>query len=432
MSTESSALLVEDTLSGAVIDRLAGLGSTMGKDGDIMPWSNESGSGGRGPWGSPPGGGGNNGGGNNPWGNRPGGGPRRSGGSGGPGGQPPDIDDLIRKGQDRLRSMFPRGFGGAGLIGLVLVLGAIWLFSGVYRLQEGEEGVELLFGRYVSTETAGLRFNPPPPIGQVYRVNVANVNRIAVGYREGGSNRGGQTRVDVPTESLMVTRDENIVDIDFVVNWVISDSFAFLFNMRNPEETAKIAAESVMREIVGRNQLDFVITGGRTAIQDEARALLQSLLTEYGTGIQVTNLEIASADPPAGEVRMPDGEVVGVLDSFRAVVAARNDRETRINQANRYMSEIIPEARGDAERLIREAEAYKAQQIEKARGEASRFTSILTAYRDAEDVTTRRLYLETLEQVFRNSQKVIMDGGEGGTGVVPYLPLDQLRNNRTN
>mgnify|MGYP006266188079 CR=1 FL=1 len=390
-----------------------------------MPWSNESnrGGGGGGPWGSPPGGGGNNGGGNNPWGQRPGGGgPRRPGGGGG-GGQPPDLDELIRKGQERLKRLFPGGFGGTGIVILILVIAGIWLFSGLYRLQEGEEGVELVFGRYVNTETAGLRFNPPPPIGQVYRVNVANVNRITVGYRQGGTN----SQVDVADESLMVTRDENIVDIDFVVNWVISDSFAYLFTMRDPEGTAKIAAESVMREIVGRNDLEFVITTGRTEVQEEVRTELQKLLDQYGTGIQLTNLEIRSADPPTGEVQMPDGDVVGVLEAFRAVVAARNDKQTRINQAQRYRSEIIPEARGSAQRLLREAEAYKAQQVEKARGEASRFTSVLKAYQTTQDVTSRRLYLETLEEVFQNSEKIIMDTGEGGNGVVPYLPLDQLR-----
>lgn len=389
-----------------------------------MPWNdNSNGNGGGGPWGAGPGG---NDGGRNPWGNR---GP--GGGGGAPGGGPPDLEAMLRSGQDRLKRMLPGGFGSGQVIALIVVaIIGLWLLSGFYRVNEGERGVELIFGRYVNSQLPGLAYNPPEPIGEVIKLNVAQINRITVGYQEVGGGRGATTTRNIDAESLMVTRDQNIVDIKFDVNWRIDEENVelFLFNVRDPEGTTKIAAESVMREIIGRTNLEAAITDERAAIQAEALAALQDLLTEYGVGVTITNLEIKGSDPPSGTVVL-DGRQISVIDAFRDVVAANNDKERRINEATRYANQIIPEAQGDAERLRQEAEAYKQQQVQKATGDAERFTAVYQSFRNSREVTARRLYLETMEEVLRGSAKVIIDGEtEGGSnGVVPYLPLDRLR-----
>ncbi len=389
-----------------------------------MPWNDQSG-GGRGPWGN------GGGGGQNPWGQRPGGGRPGGGGSGG-GGQPPDFEAMLRQGQNRMKSMFPGGLGAPKVIALgVAVIVGLWLLSGFYRVNEGERGVELLFGQFINTQPPGLAYNPPDPIGEVIKVNVAQINRITIGYNPIATRGGGEGKQDVLDESLMVTRDQNIVDIEFDVNWRIDEQNVdlFLFNVADPESTTKIAAESVMREVIGRTTLDNATTEGRTAIQAEVLSELQRVLEEYGVGVTITNVEIKGADPPSGTV-MLDGRQVSVIDAFRDVVAANNDRERRINEATRYANQIIPEAQGDAARLRQEAEAYKQQQIQKATGDAERFNSIYSSYEQSREVTARRLYLETMEEVLRNSAKVIIDengAGAGGSGVVPYLPLDRLR-----
>ncbi|MFO1070353.1 MAG: FtsH protease activity modulator HflK [Geminicoccaceae bacterium] len=375
-----------------------------------MPWNNQ---GGGGPWGG-------GGGGQGPWGNRPGGGP-----------QPPDLEELLRRSQEKVKSLFPgggtgTGGGGAGpvsrkaivIVGLVAV--AVWLFAGrvAYTVQPDEQGVVLRFGELNRVETPGLRFKLPAPIETVLTPQVTLVNRVEVGFRSAGATAPGQRTTpvrEVDNEALMLTGDENIVDINFVVLWRIGDAAQYLFNIRDPENTVKAAAESVVREIVGQRPILEVTTEGRRSIEQQAREQLQGLMTEYGAGILIDEVQLQKADPPAE-----------VIDAFRDVQRAQADRERAQNEAESYQNDIIPRARGDAERLMQEAEAYKQEAIARAQGEAQRFASVLAAYSKAEDVTARRLYLETMEDVLTGMDKVIIDNQASGSGVLPYLPLPAL------
>ncbi len=372
-----------------------------------MPWSNQGGGGGGGPWGPPPGGGGQN-----PWGRPPGGG--GSGGGGGP--QPPDLEDLLRRGQDRLKKVMPGGVGSGRGVALVIgLLAAVWLASGIYRVEADEQGVVLRFGQWVRTEQPGLRYHLPAPIETVLMPKVTRVNRIEVGYRSAGDGRRGDR--DVPDESLMLTGDENIVDIDFTVFWVIKDAGQYLFKIRDPEATVKKAAESAMREVIGRTDLQPALTEARQQIETSTRQLLQAMLNDYEAGIEVTQVQLQKADPPAP-----------VIDAFNDVQRARADRERARNEAEAYRNDVIPRARGDAERLIQEASAYREQVVNLAQGDADRFRKVYDAYSTAKDVTAKRMYLETMEEILRGANKVIIDGNaQGAQGVVPYLPLGQLQ-----
>ncbi|MFP5513247.1 MAG: FtsH protease activity modulator HflK [Alphaproteobacteria bacterium] len=374
-----------------------------------MPWNNQGGGGGGGPWGPPPG---NNGPGN-PWGRPQGGG--NGGGGGGP--QPPDLEDLLRRSQDRLRRAMPGGFGsGRGVALVVGVLALIWLASGIYRVEADEQGVVLRFGEWTRTEQPGLRYRLPSPIETVLLPKVTRVNRIEVGYRS--SVGGGRNDRDVPDESLMLTGDENIVDIDFTVFWVIKDAGNFLFKIRDPESTVKKAAESAMREVIGRTDLQPALTEARQQIETSTRQLLQAMLDEYQSGIEITQVQLQKADPPQP-----------VIDAFNDVQRARADRERARNEAEAYRNDIIPRARGEAERLVQEASAYREQVVSLAQGDADRFRKVYEAYALNKDVTARRMYLETMEEIFRGRNKIIVDGS--AQNVVPYLPLNQLAPNAT-
>ncbi len=371
-----------------------------------MPWSNQGGGGGGGPWGSPPGGGG----GPSPWGRPP--------GSGGGGPQAPDIEELLRKSQDRLRKMMPGGFGsGKGVILVGVVLVGLWLASGIYRVLPDEMGVVLRFGEFVYKANPGLRYHLPAPIETVFTPKVTRVNRIEIGYRSasGDNRRGATADRELPDESLMLTGDENIIDIDFTVFWVIKDPVEYLFRIRDPESTVKKAAESAMREVIGRTELQPALTEARQQIETSTLSLLQTMLDAYQTGVQVTQVQLQKADPPAP-----------VIDAFNDVQRARSDRERLRNEAEAYRNDIIPRARGDAERLNQESQAYREQVVSLANGDASRFTAIYQAYSQAKEVVSRRMYLETMEQVLRGVNKVIVDTPAGAQGVIPYLPLPQL------
>lgn len=390
-----------------------------------MPWNSNQGGNGGGPWGNPPGGGG---GGQSPWG-RPGG----SGGPNpGPGQQPPDFEELIRKGQDRFRKAVPGGFGGRRGIGIgLVVLLLVWLATGIYRVQPDEVGVVMRFGEFVRTEQPGLRYALPAPIERVEKPTVTRVNRIEIGFRSeaaataGFRSRAAQGARDVPEESLMLTGDENIIDIDFVVLWKIDAAAPedFLFNIRRPEETVQKAAESAMREVIGRTPIQQALTEDRNAIQRETQLILQAMLDEYQAGVTINGVELQ-------DVKAPEQ----VIDAFDDVQRARADRERATNEAEAYRNRIVPEARGAAERILQAAQAYREEVIARATGEAERFRQVYQAYDQSRDVTGRRLYLETLEQVLERSNKIIIGsdvGSNGGTGgVVPYLPLDQLNRNR--
>jgi modulator of FtsH protease HflK len=369
-----------------------------------MPWQNQGGGGG--PWG-----GGGGGGGQGPW-----------GGSGGGGGgkPPPDLEEMLRRSQDRLKSIFPGGGSAGKLLPLIIiVVVGLWFATGFYRVQPDEQGVELVFGDWNgNTTTEGLHWNWPGPIGDVFTPKVTRSNRVQVGYRAGseGSRRGASER-DVTEESVMLTSDENIVDLQFTVLWKIKNAGEFLFNIRNPEGTVKIAAESVMREVVGQTNFDKVVTVGRQEIESRGNELLQAILDQYGAGILIEAVQLQKSDPP------PD-----VIDAFNDVQRARQDKSRLKNQAEAYANSIVPEARGQAEQMVRDAEAYRERLLKEAEGEAKRFISVYEAYKTAPEVTRRRMYLETMGNVFGSAQKVIVDQkGGSGQGVVPYLPLPEIQ-----
>jgi membrane protease subunit HflK len=370
-----------------------------------MFWKSQGGGGG--PWGSGPRGGG-------PWGGNRGGGP----GPRGRGPQPPDFEELLRRGQDRFRRVLPGGFGtGTGLAIVVLGILVIWLASGFYRVLPDEVGIVLRFGAYNRTTQPGLNYHLPAPIEKALTPSVTRVNRTEIGYRsaEGTSARGVGTR-QVPEEALMLTGDENIVDINFAVFWVIKDAQAYLFNIRDPDATVKSAAESAMREVVGETPIAQALSEGRGKIETDTQHLLQSILDSYGAGIELTQLQLLKVDPPAP-----------VIDAFRDVQRALADRERLRNEAESYRNDIVPRARGDAVRIKQEAEAYRQEIIARSQGDADRFLSVYHAFTAAQDVTVQRLYLETMEEILKNSNKVIIDkSAQGESGVLPYLPLPAL------
>jgi membrane protease subunit HflK len=360
-----------------------------------MPWTNNSGGG------SPWGGGGRQGG---PWG---GGGPQLP--------QAPDLDELLRKGQDFVRRFLPRGFGGGkglAIIGLVLV--GIWLLSGFYRVQPDEQGIVLRFGAFNRITAPGLNYALPAPIETVLTPRVTRINRIEVGFRSGTDGGVGRAPLrDVIEESLMLTGDENIIDIDFSVLWRISNAPDFLFNIRNPEQTVKSAAESVMREVIGRTPIQRALTEARAQIEQAVRTGTQAIMDQYGAGIEVTQVQLQKVDPPAA-----------VIDAFRDVQRANADRERLRNEAEAFRNDIIPRARGEAERLVQEAQGEREARIARANGEAQRFIAVLSAYSQARDVTRLRLYLETMEEVLRRSPTIVVD--DKVQNVVPFLPLNDL------
>ncbi|NIY77485.1 FtsH protease activity modulator HflK [Thalassospira sp. HF15] len=366
-----------------------------------MPWNNQ---GGGGPWG----GGGNNGGGQNPWGQRP------SGGGGG-GSTPPDFDEMIRKGQERLKRLFPGGGGYKGFVLIGIAVIGLWLLTGFYRVQPGEQGVTLLFGKWVGTTGPGLNYFLPAPIGEVIKPNVERTNQIEVGYRGAGTVTSNGSR-DVPEESLMLTGDQNIIDIDYVVQWRISDAGAYLFNVRDPENTIKLASESAIRETIGKTDLEEALTVGRVRVEEQTRTLLQEIMDGYDSGVFIAEVKMQKVDPPRD-----------VIDAFNDVQRARQDRDRSQNEALAYRNDIIPRAKGEAERQVLQARAYKDRVTKEAEGEAERFNSIYNSFLTAKDVTTRRLYLETMQEILSKSDKVIMEQNGQGNGVVPYLPLPEVQ-----
>jgi membrane protease subunit HflK len=369
-----------------------------------MFWLSQGG----GPWGGGPRGGG-------PW----GGPPRDNGGGPGPGRRrprPPDFEELLRRGQGQFRRVLPGGFGtGTGIAVAIVAVVVIWLASGFYRVLPDEVGIVLRFGAYNRTTQPGLNYHLPSPIETALTPSVTRVNRIEIGYRSGEAETGAAAG-QVPEEALMLTGDENIVDINFTVFWVIKDAKDYLFNIRDPELTVKSAAESAMREIVGETPIAQALAEGRAKIEADTRSLLQTILESYGAGIAVTQLQLQRVDPPAE-----------VIDSFRDVQAALADQARLRNEAETYRNSIVPAARGDAVQVEQQAEAYRLATVARAQGDAARFLSVYRAFKTSQDVTLQRLYLETIEEVLKNSNKVIIDkSAEGRTGVLPYLPLPAL------
>ena len=362
-----------------------------------MPWKNQGG----GPWGSGPKG---------PWGNGP--------QSVGP--RPPDLEDLLRRGQDKIQQLRPGGhFSGMGIALVLIGALAIWGLSGFFRVQSEELGVVLRFGKHVRTVQPGLNYHLPYPIETVLLPKALRVSTISIGMTLINDPTGrGRTMRDVPEESLMLTGDENIVDVDFTVLWRIKPDGVgnFLFNIQNPEGTVKAVAESAMREVIGRSNIQPILTGARTTTEAAVQELMQKTLDKYQSGILIQQVQMQKVDPP--------NEVIA---SFRDVQAARADLERLQNEAQTDANKVIPDARGRASQILQIAQGYKEQAIAEAKGQAARFLKVYDEYSKAKDVTRERIYLETLERVLGGSDKIVIDPGAAGTGgVVPYLPLGEL------
>jgi membrane protease subunit HflK len=382
----------------------------MPNSNDGGPWGggkkgDDQGKGGRGPWGG---------------GNRPG---------GGPGGQPPvpDIDEIVRKGQEQLKVLMggrgrtggpgrggggSGGPGGIGRLGLGIIVGLVllglWLMMSFYTVRPEEQSIELTFGecRGDCVGQPGLNFAPWPIVThEIIPVTFENTVEIGAGTVRGTSS------------GLMLTGDENIVDINFQVVWNVRDPAEFLFNLANPEATIEAVSESVMREVVSRSELSPILSRDRGIISQEVRELIQATLDEYNSGVNIIRVNFDKADPPAE-----------VIDSFREVQAARQERSTLQNRADAYANERLAGARGTAAQTLQEAEGYRAREVNAAQGEASRFSAVLEEYVKAPDVTRARLYLETMEGVLGGVQMFLLDTPSGtGQGLVPYLPLNELR-----
>ena len=363
-----------------------------------MPWKNQGG----GPWGSGPKG---------PWGS----GPQPVGP------RPPDLEDLLRRAQDRLQQLLPGGyFSGLGIALLLLAAIAIWAMSGFFRVQSEELGVVLRFGKHVRTVGPGLSYHLPYPVETVLLPKALRVSTLSIGLTLiDDPARRGHTKRDVPEESLMLTGDENIVDVEFTVLWRIKPSGAadYLFNIQNPEGTVKAVAESAMREVVGHTNIQPILTAARDATQQAVQELMQKTLDHYGSGIQVQQVQMQTVNPPAQ-----------VIESFNDVQNAKIDFERLQNEAQTYANRVVPDARGRAAQIVQVAEGYKQQAVAEAKGQSSRFLKVYDEYKKAPDVTRQRIYLETMERILGSSEKLVYDGGgsSSGQGILPYLPLSEL------
>lgn len=354
---------------------------------------------GGGPWG-----GGNKGGGD------PSSGPQSPWGKG-PGRNREDLERMLRDGQNRMKDLLPHGFQSPRLlVGIVAVLVLIWLGTGFYRVNPGEQGVELIFGKYYASTEPGLNWNWPGPIGSVVTPDISTRYRVEVGFR---SASGSNSEHDVPEEGLMLTGDENIIDVQFVVLWKIKDVQQYLFDIRDPETSVKNAVEAAMREIIGQNSFELARTQGRGKVESQALELAQKILDSYSAGIAIEQVSMQKVDPPAE-----------VIESFRDVQAARSDKERMVNEAQAYYNQITQEAEGQAAQAVKQAEGYQQEKVAIAAGEAQRFLSIYEQYKADPEVTKRRLYLETMEQVMKNMDKVILDQPAGGS--LPLFSINEL------
>jgi membrane protease subunit HflK len=363
-----------------------------------MPWSNQgpggNGQGSRGPWSRGPSGGGTGG--------------------------PPDLERLIKQGRDRLMRMMPGRNPTVGGLAIAAVAAlVVWLLSGIYIVTPQEQGVVLRFGKYVARTGPGIHYHLPWPMETVETPEVTTVNLITIGYGQDNAASDESEPEDGQDESLMLTGDENIVDVNFTVGWVIKDAADYLFNVENPDATIKAVAESAMREVVGQTQIEPILTQDRAPVENQVRDLMQQTLDIYRAGVTITQVKMQKADIP------PE-----VIDAYRDVQAARSDQERSRNEAEAYANKIIPEARGKSSKVIQDAEAYRQQVMAEAQGEAKRFLSVYEEYKKAPEVTRRRMYLETMSQILGNTNKVVIDDNIG-KGVVPYLPLPGLTRQRT-
>jgi len=336
---------------------------------------------------------------------------------------PPDLDEVIRSFQEKLGGIFGGGSGGGdseggsikGLGFLAAGAAVLWGLSGFYIVDEGTRGVETRFGAYSDTTQPGLNWRFPSPIDQVQIVDVQNVQVVEVGYRSGGRQGAGS----VPREALMLTKDENIVDVRLAVQYQVKDAKNYVFNLLNPTATLKQVTESAERGVIGHSTMDFVLTEGRSEIVAEIQTEIQKVMDSYESGILITTVNLQDAQPPEQ-----------VQGAFEDAIKAREDEQRYINEAEAYSNEVVPVARGAASRKTQEAEAYKESIIAKATGEVSRFTQLLTEYKKAPVVTRQRMYLESMESVLSNTSTVMVD--VKGSNNMLYLPLDKLGNRSAN
>ena len=355
-----------------------------------MPWDNKN----EGPW--------NNNNNNNPWG-------KKSNNNGwNPNNKNDEFDKILNLDKEKLSNFFSKGPKSFFLGFIVLIF--LWLISGFYTISPEEQGVVLRFGKYTSISSPGLNYHIPSPIEKVIKVPVTTTRNVEVGFR----TQNAESIRNVDEESLMLTGDENIVDLNFVVQWFVSDAAKYVFNIRNPDKNIKDSAESVMREVIGKTNINFALSEGRDQVRQEAQDSLQKILDRNDSGITVSSLLLQKSDPPPA-----------VIDDFKDVQRARADQERLINEAQAYANRIVPEAKGEASKVRESAEAYKQEVIAIADGASKRFLSVYNEYKLAKDVTRRRIYLETMEKVMQNMNKVIIDN-ENGSGVLPYLPLPEL------
>ena len=336
---------------------------------------------------------------------------------------PPDLDEILRKLQQKISSLLgfrpraPGGSGGGNNMGnavgggvafVLLLIVAVWLASGFYIVDEGRRGVVLRLGRHVETTMPGPRWHIPYPIETVEVVNVSQVRTVEVGYRGNPKNKQ-------PAEALMLTDDENIVDVQFAVQYTLKSPDDYLFKNRNPDDNVLQAAETAIREVVGKSSMDFVLSKGRSEIAANVKKLMQDILDRYETGVNVTTVNLQSASAPEP-----------VQPAFEDVVRAQQDRERFKNEGQAYANDVVPKAQGIRSRLTEEAQGYKQSVISTAQGDASRFRAILAEYERAPQVTRERMYLDTVQQILSATSKVIVDQKSGGPGSLIYLPLDRL------
>ncbi len=340
---------------------------------------------------------------------------------------PPDLDEAIRTLQEKLSNIFGGGKSGGGgespqifssgnaMKNMGYIAGglfAVWLLSGLYIIDEGFQGVETRFGQYIGTTNSGLNWHIPAPIETVEKINVKEQRFIEIGYR---SSAGGQAQgsIPVPKEALMLTKDENYIDVKLAVQYQVKDAKDFVFNLADPKSTLVQVTESALRGVVGGSNMDFVLTEGRSEVVAQTKSEIQKTLDTYNSGIQISSVNLQDAQPPEQ-----------VQNSFEDAIKAREDQQRFINEAEAYSNDVVPKARGAAARKIQEAQGYKEQVIAQAEGETSRFTKLLNEYKKAPDVTRKRLYLEAMESVLSETGSVIVDV-KGGNNIM-YLPLDKM------